>query len=156
MKTCSMRKNMTLQITKNKIQKRNVTKTTKKIVTTFKSEINQYYDNNGFLSWSARRHKYVILGTNSPKEGISKCPSCHSGQLMIIKSFTSKKRFIGCSNYYNGCTASSPLLQRAMVRVLKTKCTICSWPTLVFRFSRRQKWQRQCSNINCKTRKARA
>ena len=151
-----MKKIITRQISKNKNHIRNVTKSTKTIVELFKTEINQYYDNNGFLSWSNKRHKYVILGTNSPKEGICQCPECNSGQLMVIKSFATKKRFIGCSNYYNGCKASSPLLQKAMLRVLKTKCEVCTWPKVVFRYSRKQKWQRQCSNINCKSRKVNA
>ena len=81
---------MTVQITKNKIPLRNVTKTTKKIVDMLKTEIKQYYDDNGFLSWSTKRHKYIILGTNSPKKGICECPVCHSGQLIIVKSFTTK------------------------------------------------------------------
>ncbi len=151
-----MKKIFTRQVSKNKNHIRNVTKSTKTIVELFKTEINQYYDNNGFLSWSNKRHKYVILGTNSPKEGICQCPECNSGQLMVIKSFATKKRFIGCSNYYNGCKASSPLLQKAMLRVLKTKCEVCTWPKVVFRYSRKQKWQRQCSNINCKSRKVNA
>ena len=148
-----MKISQSLQITKKKTGIRDVTKTTKKIVNSFKMEINQYYDSNGFLSWSTKLHKYVILGTNSPKKGICHCPECNAGQLMIIKSPTTKKRFIGCSNYYNGCNASSPLLQKAMVRVIKKKCITCSWPTTVFRFSRKQKWQRQCANINCESRK---
>ena len=152
----SMKRTKSLQITKNKIYSRDVTKSTKKIVETFKNEINQYYDDNGFLSWSNKRHKYVILGTNSPKEGICKCPECNTGQLMIIKSFTTKKRFIGCSNYSNGCKASSPPLQKAMLRVIKKKCIACAWPTIVFRYSRKQKWQRQCANINCESRKINA
>ena len=151
-----MKKIITRQVSKNKNHIRNVTKSTKTIVELFKTEIDQYYDNNGFLSWSNKRHKYVILGTNSPKEGICQCPECNSGQLMVIKSFATKKRFIGCSNYYNGCKASSPLLQKAMLRVLKTKCDVCTWPKVVFRYSRKQKWQRQCSNINCKSRKVNA
>jgi len=156
MKIYDMKKNTTRQISKNKTNTRTVIQSTKKVVESFKTQIDQYYDNNGFLSWSAKRHKYVILGTNSPKEGICKCPECNKGQLMIVKSFTTKKRFVGCSNYYNGCKASSPLLQKAMLRVLKTKCEVCAWPKLVFRYSRKQKWQRQCSNINCKSRKSNA
>ena len=152
----SMKRTKSLQITKNKIYSRDVTKSTKKMVELFKNEIAQYYDSNGFLSWSNKRHKYVILGTNSPKEGVCECPECKIGQLMVIKSFTTKKRFIGCSNYSNGCKASSPLLQKAMLRVLKKKCTTCTWPTIVFRYSRKQKWQRQCANINCESRKANA
>ena len=149
-----MRKKIQISVTKSKI--RNVTKSTKKIINNFKIEIDQYYDENGFVSFSAKSKKYIILGTNSPKEGICECPECNTGQLMVIKSFTTKKRFIGCSNYSNGCKASSPLLQKAMLRVLKKKCTTCAWPTIVFRYSRKQKWQRQCANINCESRKANA
>ena len=148
------RKKIQLSVTKS--EKRNVAKSTKKIVDNFKLEIVQYYDENGFVSFSAKSKKYTILGTNSPKEGICECPECHKGQLSVIKSFTTKKRFIGCSNYSNGCKASSPLLQKAMLRVLKKKCTTCAWPTIVFRYSRKQKWQRQCANINCESRKANA
>ena len=151
-----MKRNQSLQITKNKTSVRDITKTTKKIVDSFKMEINQYYDDGGFLSWSNKLHKYVILGTNSPKEGICECPECKMGQLMVIRSFTTKKRFIGCSNYSNGCKASSPLLQKAMLRVIKKKCTTCAWPTIVFRYSRKQQWRRQCANINCKSRKVNA
>ena len=149
-----MRKKIQISVVKSK--KRNVTKSTKKIIDNFKIEIDQYYDENGFVSFSAKSKKYTILGTNSPKEGICECPECKKGQLMIIKSFTTKKRFVGCSNYYNGCKASSPLLQKAMLRLLKTKCEFCAWPKVVFRFSRKQKWQRQCSNIKCKSRKSNA
>jgi len=156
MKIYGMKKNITRQISKDMNQIRSVTKSTKTIVETFKNEIKQYNDDNGFLSWSAKRHKYVILGTNSPKEGICECPECNTGQLMVIKSFTTKKRFIGCSNYSNGCKSSSPLLQKAMLRVIKKKCTTCAWPTIVFRYSRKQKWQRQCANINCESRKTKA
>ena len=156
MKIYGMKKNITRQISKDMNQIRSVTKSTKTIVETFKNEIKQYYDDNGFLSWSAKRHKYVILGTNSPKEGICECPECNTGQLMVIKSFTTKKRFIGCSNYSNGCKASSPLLQKAMLRVIKKKCTTCAWPTIVFRYSRKQQWRRQCANINCESRKVNA
>ena len=101
----SMKRTKSLQITKNKIYSRDVTKSTKKTVESFKNEIAQYYDSNGFLSWSSKRHKYVILGTNSPKEGVCECPECKKGQLMVIKSFTTKKRFIGHlqTNKVNKC-----------------------------------------------------
>jgi len=123
---------------------------TKKKITVFKNEIKQYYDNNGYLSWSAKKKMYIILGTNSPKNGLVECPECQIGQLMVIRSNKTKKRFIGCSNYYNGCKASSPLLQKAKLRATKIRCEICFWPMIIFRYSRRQKWTKQCSNIKCK------
>ena len=144
----------TVQILSRKITKtRNVVKLTKGITKSFKNEINQYFDANGYLSYSSKKKKYLILGTNSPKNGLVECPKCHLGQLMIIRSHKTRKRFIGCSNYYNGCDASSPLLQKAKLRAIKQKCEICSWPIIIFRYSRKQKWIRQCGNINCDSRK---
>ena len=110
-------------------------------------------DSNGYLSYSAKKKKYIILGTNSPKDGIVECPQCKIGQLMIIRSPITKKRFIGCSNYNNGCNASSPLLQRARLRATKTKCEFCKWPIVIFRYNRKQKWTKQCLNFKCKSRK---
>jgi len=83
-------------------------------------------DSNGYLSYSVKKKKYIILGTNSPKNGLAACPQCKIGQLMIIRSPITKKRFIGCSNYNTGCKASSPLLQKARLRATKTKCEFCN------------------------------
>lgn len=145
-------------LTEKSIQKRksrrNITKPTKRRIASLKTEIMQYFDSNSYLSWSASKKKYIILGSNQPKDGLVQCPSCHVGKLIVIRSRKTKKRFIGCSNYYNGCKASSPLLQKAMLRATKIPCEICSWPVVVFRYSRKQKWAKQCSNINCSSRKS--
>ena len=144
----------TIQIlkSKNNQKSRNTVKPTKRKVVVLKNEIKQYFDNNGYLSWSAKKKMYIILGTNSPKNGLVECPECHLGQLMIIRSNKTKKRFLGCSNYYNGCKASSPLLQKAKLRATKIPCRFCSWPIVIFRYSRKQTWTRQCSNMKCKSR----
>ncbi len=139
----------TIQV-KEKIQRHSV-RSTKSRVLIFKKEIAQYYDSNGFLSWSSKEKKYIILGTNSPKKGLVQCPECKVGQLMVIRSRTTRKRFMGCSNFYGGCKASSPLLQKAKLRATKASCEECKWPMVIFRYSRKQKWTRQCSNFNCKT-----
>ncbi len=132
---------------------RNFVKSTEKKADVFRNEIEQYFDKNGYLSWSSKKKKYIILGTNSPKNGLVDCPQCHVGQLMVIRSRTTKKRFMGCSNYYNGCRASSPLLQKAKLRATKIRCELCLWPIVLFRYSRKQKWSRQCSNFVCESRK---
>ena len=139
----------TIQV-KEKIQRHSV-RITKSRVLVFKKEIAQYFDSNGFLSWSSKEKKYIILGTNSPKKGLVQCPECKVGQLMVIRSRTTRKRFMGCSNFYGGCKASSPLLQKAKLRAIKASCEECKWPMIIFRYSRKQKWTRQCSNFNCKT-----
>jgi len=144
----------TIQILKQKRFRtsRNVVKPTKGKINVLKNEIKQYFDKSGYLSWSSKKQMYIILGTNSPKNGLVDCPVCRIGQLMVIRSNKTKKRFLGCSNYYNGCKASSPLLQKAKLRATKIPCTKCSWPIVIFRYSRKQKWNRQCSNIKCESR----
>ncbi len=137
-----------------KIILRHVVKTTKSQTNIFKKEIIQYFDTNGFLSWSSKEKKYMILGTNAPKKGLVQCPHCKLGELMIIRSPTTRKRFMGCSNYYSGCKASSPLLQKAKLRGIKKPCDVCKWPMIIFRYSRKQKWTKQCSNFNCESRKS--
>jgi len=149
-----LKKNTILEL--KKVTNRNVIKITKKKTEILKSEIIQYYDRNGFLSWSGKKKKYIILGTNTPKDGIVNCPECHLGKLLVIRSPKTRKRFIGCSNYYNGCKASSPLLQKAKLRVIKKQCESCYWPIVIFRYSHKEKWNRQCSNINCVSRKAKS
>lgn len=144
----------TIQILKQKrfLTSRNVVKPTKGKINVLKNEIKQYFDKSGYLSWSSKKQMYIILGTNSPKNGLVDCPECRLGKLMVIRSNKTKKRFLGCSNYYNGCRASSPLLQKAKLRATKIPCKICSWPIVIFRYSRKQKWNRQCSNIKCESR----
>ena len=144
----------TIQILKQKKFRtsRNVVKPTKGKINVLKNEIKQYFDKSGYLSWSSKKQMYIILGTNSPQNGLVDCPECRLGKLMVIRSNKTKKRFLGCSNYYNGCKASSPLLQKAKLRATKIPCKICSWPIVIFRYSRKQKWTRQCSNIKCESR----
>ncbi len=144
----------TIQILKQKKfhTSRNVVKPTKGKINVLKNEIKQYFDKSGYLSWSSKKQMYIILGTNSPRNGLVDCPECRLGKLMVIRSNKTKKRFLGCSNYYNGCKASSPLLQKAKLRATKIPCKICSWPIVIFRYSRKQKWTRQCSNIKCESR----
>ena len=147
------KKNQLLQVIEKKSNPLNVIKPTKKKIDVLKNELTQYLDSNGYLSYSAKKKKYIILGTNSPKNGLVACPQCKIGQLMIIRSPITKKRFIGCSNYNNGCRASSPLLQKARLRATKTKCEFCKWPIVAFRYNRKQKWAKQCSNFRCESRK---
>ena len=138
---------------KNKKKPSITVRATKKKIEIFKNELRQYLDSNGYLSYSTKMKKYLILGTNSPKNALAQCPQCSIGQLVIIRSPVTKKKFIGCSNYSNGCTASSPLPQKARLRRTKKLCEICCWPIILYRYSRKQKWTEQCTNLQCKTRK---
>lgn len=131
---------------------RHSVRATKPEAETLRRQLVQYMDSGGYVSWSAKKRQYMILGTSSTEGGLVPCPSCGIGQLLVIKSPRTGKRFMGCSNFYGGCDASSPLLQRARLRATKKACGTCAWPEVIFRYSSKQKWTRQCSNIACPTR----
>jgi DNA topoisomerase-1 len=80
------------------------------------------------------------------------CPVCKKGQLRMIKSYKTKKRFVGCSNYSGGCKASAPLPQKGIVRPGKA-CPECGWPTVGIIFARRAKQWKICVNMQCPARK---
>lgn len=128
---------------------------TERDVRLLREELDEYLDPAGYLAWSERTRTYTILGTRSPRGGLVRCPSCGTGMLMQVRSRATRKRFIGCSNYLNGCDASSPLPQRARLRALRQACPECSWPIVIYRYSRKSRWDRMCSNHECPARAAR-
>ena len=78
---------------------------------------------------------------------LGKCPVCKTGDLRIVRSKATKKRFVGCSNYSNGCRASAPLPQKGALRTASKPCERCSWP-VVYVAGGRRPW-RLCVNPNC-------
>lgn len=91
--------------------------------------------------------------TAKAKAALGDCPICHDGQLIMIRSRKSGKRFVGCSNYLNGCKASAPLPQKGTIRATKYPCKACGWPVvLVFTTYGRRPWQ-LCVNPDCPSKK---
>jgi DNA topoisomerase-1 len=84
---------------------------------------------------------------------VGQCPTCQTGQLMIIKSRKTGKRFVGCSNYSLGlCTRSFALPQPPhQVAPTKRPCLTCGWP--VVRVKTRARWWKLCLNPQCPTKR---
>jgi len=80
---------------------------------------------------------------------IGECPNCHTGKLMILFSRRTKKRFIGCTNYFkNSCKTSFPLPQRGTVKPTGKLCKGCGWPLLFVHARGRRPWN-LCFNPAC-------
>jgi DNA topoisomerase-1 len=91
-----------------------------------------------------RNKQKIVLGT---------CPVCGSGDLKIIRSSITKKRFVGCSNYASDrCKAAAPLPQKPSIKTTGKICPICQWPILEATYSRRARrnWK-FCINMKCPT-----
>lgn len=80
---------------------------------------------------------------------IGNCPTCETGKLVILRSRKTGKRFVGCTNYFEGrCKASFPLPQLGTVKPTGRTCSVCGWPTVTVFRKRRRSW-RLCLNPAC-------
>ena len=77
---------------------------------------------------------------------LGKCPACKTGELRMVRSKTTKKRFAGCSNY-PACHNSAPLPQRGTIEATAKPCQHCNWPVVLVVGSGRP-W-RLCVNPDC-------
>ena len=80
---------------------------------------------------------------------IGNCPTCGTGKLMILYSRKTRKRFIGCTNYFKGiCKTSFPLPQRGTAKPMGKNCSSCGWPLVRVQIRGRRPW-RLCFNPDC-------
>ncbi|MDA4112256.1 MAG: DNA topoisomerase, partial [Thaumarchaeota archaeon] len=88
----------------------------------------------------------------TPRKSLGPCPTCKIGNLQLIKSRKSGKRFIGCSNFAKGCKASSPALPRGIIKSTGRSCLSCGWPVISVSFSHHST-KESCANFFCDSRK---
>jgi DNA topoisomerase-1 len=82
---------------------------------------------------------------------IGACPVCKTGELEIIRSKRTGKRFIGCTNYKTGkCVFSAPIPQSGIIQPTQKKCQSCGFPLVVIRIRGKRQW-RLCINNRCDT-----
>jgi len=80
---------------------------------------------------------------------IGNCPHCGTGKLMILYSRKTRKRFIGCTNYFHGlCKTSFPLPQKGTAKPAWKNCRACGWPLVHVRIKGRRPWM-LCFNPDC-------
>lgn len=58
------------------------------------------------------------------------CPTCGTHKLRIIKSKTTRKRFVGCEGYPEVCTQTYPLPQRGDILATGEVCPSCGTPRI--------------------------
>jgi len=95
------------------------------------------------------RLSQAIMKARMEEKVIGTCPICKSGKLVILQSKKTGKRFIGCSNYFEGiCKTAFPLPQKGIVKPLHNVCKSCYWPILRVWIKRKKAWK-LCFNPNC-------
>jgi DNA topoisomerase-1 len=131
------------QIKSNRERRENVLV---EVVEQLKPQLDQFKDNEEAIGEALSK---AIERARTQERIVGKCPNCDTGNLMIIYSRTTKKRFIGCSSYFKGlCDTSFPLPQRGTVKLAGSNCKSCGWPQMLVRIGGRRPW-RLCFNPSC-------
>ena len=116
------------------------------VVEQLKPQLEQFKENEERIGESLTK---AIKRAQTQERIVGKCPNCGTGDLAIIYSRTTRKRFIGCTNYFKGiCKTSFPLPQRGTVKPTGSNCNACGWPHVLVWLRGKRPWN-LCFNPNC-------
>ncbi len=91
----------------------------------------------------------AVLEAKLEDRVIGACPTCKNGKLVILYSKKTRKRFAGCTNYFNGtCKTAYPLPQRGFLKPTGKTCKNCGGPTLLVWLRGKRPWN-LCLNLQC-------
>jgi DNA topoisomerase-1 len=101
------------------------------------------------------RLSQALMKARLEERVIGSCPVCKSGKLVILRSRTSGKRFVGCTNYFEGnCKTSFPLPQKGLAKPTGTACRSCGWNTVRIWMKGKRPWN-LCFNPKCPSKEER-
>ncbi|MBN2331375.1 MAG: DNA topoisomerase I [Candidatus Aenigmarchaeota archaeon] len=83
--------------------------------------------------------KEAVKEYEHEQHDVGKCPKCGKGDLMIIHSHKTGKRFVGCSHYPK-CNNSFPLPQHGFINVTTRKC-FCGLGLIMVRTKGKRPWK---------------
>ncbi len=131
------------QIRNNKMKRKIVLD---KVVEQLKPQLEHFKENEETIGEALTQ---AIQRAQAQERIVGKCPNCGTGNLTIVYSRKTGKRFIGCSNYFKGiCSTSFPLPQRGTVKPTGNSCKACGWPQILVRLKGRRPWN-LCFNPGC-------
>ena len=97
----------------------------------------------------------AIRNAKLEERTVGACPTCKTGKLVILHSRKTRKRFVGCTNYFQGmCRTSFPLPQKGLVKPLSRNCSKCGWPILQVHTRGKRPWM-LCLNPHCPSKEER-
>jgi DNA topoisomerase-1 len=95
----------------------------------------------------------AVIQAKLEERVIGACPTCQGGKLIVQYSKKTGKRFVGCTNYFNGtCKTAFPLPQSGTVKPSGKTCRKCGWPKVQVWLKRKRPWN-LCFNPECPAKK---
>jgi len=92
-----------------------------------------------------------LIESRKEERSMGPCPNC-GGELRMIVSKATGKRFVGCSEYPK-CKTGFPLPQSGFITKLGTLCKECGMPMIQIKRKGRRPY-RMCINHKCKTKES--
>jgi DNA topoisomerase-1 len=133
------------EIQQGKETRKNVLQDTVKILKTVTDKLKENEQVIG------ARLSQVLMRAKLKERTVGACPTCQSGKLVILRSRKTGKRFIGCTNYFEGtCKTAFPLPQKGSVKPAGHVCKSCGWPTVRVWMKGKRPWN-LCLNPECPT-----
>jgi DNA topoisomerase-1 len=131
------------QIQSNKMKRETVLK---EVVEQLKPQLEHFKENEAPIGEALTK---ATQKAQTQERIVGKCPNCGTGNLTIIYSRKTRKRFIGCSNYFKGaCSTSFPLPQRGTIKPTGNSCKACGWPQILVWLKGKRPWN-LCFNPDC-------
>jgi len=93
----------------------------------------------------------AVRETRKEAETLMRCPNCKIGDIRIIKSKASGKRFLAC-NKYPDCKTTYPLPQAGLLKILEKQCKDCKTPMMMVINKGKRPWE-FCPNPSCPSKK---
>jgi len=91
----------------------------------------------------------AIRETQMSRRILGDCPVCGTGKLIIMRSRRTKKRFVGCTNFFKHlCKTSFPLPQKGSVTPANKTCSSCGFPMIIFKLKGKRPLT-FCINTEC-------
>jgi len=95
------------------------------------------------------RLSQAIMKAKLEERIIGACPVCKKGKLVILRSKKTGKRFVGCTNYFEGtCKTAFPLPQKGLAKPSGNVCKNCGWHTVRIWMKGKRPWN-LCLNPEC-------
>lgn len=83
------------------------------------------------------------------KKELGNCTSCKNGKLIILRSKKTGKRFVGCTNYFEGtCKTAYPLPQNGLIKPTIQSCKSCGCPIVTVITREKRIWN-LCIDPKC-------
>ena len=96
-----------------------------------------------------KRLNETLKAAHLAETTVGSCPKCGEGKLVVIRSKKTGKRFVGCTNYFEGkCNVTYPLPQKGTLILLSTSCKTCGSPMVSIWLKVKRPW-RLCINPHC-------